>query len=110
MMRTALLILMLALVLPTSNAEAQERYPARPVRIVVPFPPGGPTDIFAREVAAKLSDQLGAQFVVENVSGAGGNVGTQGVVKARPDGYTLLFASASIAISPTLYKNLGYDP
>src|SRR5207253_1930419 len=64
----------------------------------------------AREVAAKLSQELGAPFIVENVSGAGGNVGTQVVAKARPDGYTLLFASASIAISPTLYQSLPYDP
>ena len=99
----------IGLLLPLSVA-AQTVYPDHPVRLVVPFPPGGPTDIFARHVAAKLSDIHGQQFLVVNVPGAGGNVGTQTVVQSRPDGHTLLFASASIAISPSLYKSLPYDP
>lgn len=91
-------------------AISQSTYPDKPVRIVVPFPAGGPTDIFARLVAKKLSDAAGQQFFVENLPGAGGNVGTQTVVNTRPDGYSLLFASASLAISPSLYAKLSYDP
>ena len=94
-----------------SSAVLAQNWPAKPVRLVVPFPPGGSTDVLGRIVAAKLGETLGQQFVVDNRSGAGGIIGTDAVVKAAPDGYTLLFtASAPIAINVTLMKNVPYDP
>jgi tripartite-type tricarboxylate transporter receptor subunit TctC len=88
-----------------------QTYPAKSVKIVVPFPPGGPTDVVARMVAVKLSQSYGQQFIVENRPGAGGTVGSQAVAQAPADGYTLLLGStSSLAMAPSLYKNLGYDP
>jgi tripartite-type tricarboxylate transporter receptor subunit TctC len=93
-----------------SQALAQA-YPTKPVRLVVPFPPGGSTDIVARIVAQKLGDRLGQPLVVENRGGAGGTIGTEAVAKAAPDGYTLGFASTSThAVAPAVYGKLGYDP
>ena len=77
--------------------------------MVVPYPPGGPTDIVARVVSQKLSEQTGQQFVVENRAGAGGNIGAEAVAKAPADGYTLLVATTAHAINPSLFKQLGYD-
>ncbi|HZQ14841.1 MAG TPA: tripartite tricarboxylate transporter substrate binding protein [Pseudolabrys sp.] len=85
-------------------------YPERPVKIVVPFAAGGPTDVMARLLAAKLGEKLGQQFFVENVAGAGGNIGTANVAHAAPDGYTMLIASSSYVVNPSLYKNCPYDP
>ncbi len=86
-------------------------YPLRPVTLVVPFPPGGPTDLFARRIAIELSKALGKQVVVENRAGAGGVVGSQAVARAAPDGYTLLMATTGThAINATLYPKAGYDP
>ena len=85
-------------------------YPERPVKVVVPFAAGGPTDVMARLVAQKLSDRLGRQFYIEDVAGAGGNIGTVNVARAAPDGYTILFASSSYVVNPSLYKNCPYDP
>jgi tripartite-type tricarboxylate transporter receptor subunit TctC len=93
-----------------SLAGAQD-YPARTVQVIVPFPPGGPTDIVGRLVAQKLSEGLGRPVVVENRAGAGGTVGSAAASKAAPDGYTLLYGSTStLAIAPGLYKSLAYDP
>jgi tripartite-type tricarboxylate transporter receptor subunit TctC len=87
-----------------------QTYPARPVRAVVAFAPGGTTDTFARVMAQKLSETLGKQFYVENIAGATGNIGTGQVAKAAPDGYTLLFAFSSYVVNPTLFDKIPYDP
>ena len=92
---------------PASHAQWQ---PAKPMRIIVPFPPGGGTDKLARMVAARLSTTLGQTVVVDNRPGAGGVVGTEMVAKSPPDGHTMLIASPSIIVSPLLIKNLPYDP
>jgi len=84
-------------------------WPTRPVRIIVPFMPGGPVDIIARIVGAKLNESLGQQFVVENRAGAGGNIGAAAVAKSAPDGYTVLMTSSAIVVNASLYANPGYD-
>lgn len=89
-------------------AEAQI-YPARPARIIVGYPAGGPIDIVARLVGKTLSDRLGQQFVIENRPGAGGNVGAETVVRAQPDGYTLLLIGSNNFINATLYEKLGFN-
>ncbi|HRM94839.1 MAG TPA: tripartite tricarboxylate transporter substrate binding protein, partial [Alicycliphilus sp.] len=92
------------------GAWAQSGYPARPVRMVVPFPPGGPTDVMGRTAAKAMGERLGQQFVVENKAGAGGNIGTDFVAKAAPDGYTIgLAAISSLAIAPHLYASLPFN-
>jgi tripartite-type tricarboxylate transporter receptor subunit TctC len=87
-----------------------QSYPARAVRVIVAFAPGGVTDTFARIMAQKLSEQLGKQFYVENLTGASGNLGTAQAAKAAPDGYTLLFAFSSHVVNPTLFDKIPYDP
>src|SRR5262244_4398848 len=87
-----------------------QAYPSRPVRVIVPFAPGGPTDILARLVAQKLSEHFGKQFYVENIGGAGGNVGMGQGAKAAPDGYTMLVAGSPMVINPTLYERVPFDP
>ena len=84
-------------------------WPARPVRMVVPFPPGGPTDLVARVLAERMSRSLGQPIPVENRSGANGNIGNEAVAKAEPDGHTVLYNTSSIALSPALYTRLSYD-
>jgi tripartite-type tricarboxylate transporter receptor subunit TctC len=91
-------------------AAAQEPYPSRPVRFILPFPPGGGTDILGRLIAERLSAQLGQPVVTENRGGAGGNVGAEAAARSSPDGYTLVLAAPSLAISPSLYSKLNYDP
>lgn len=90
-------------------AQAQP-YPSKPVRIIVPFAPGGPTDIVARLLGQKLSESLGQQMVIESRAGAGGNVGTAAVAKSPPDGYTVLITSSAFAVNVSLSPNAGYDP
>ena len=92
-----------------SSARAQA-YPARPVRVIVPFGPGGPTDVFARLIAQKLSEQLGTQFYVENIGGAGGNIGAGRAAQAAPDGYTILVDGANLVLNPAVYPHVSYDP
>ena len=93
------------------GAQAQDTagYPARPVKIIVPFAPAGPTDTMARLIAQKLSDSLGKQFYIENHPGAGGNLGMAMVANAAPDGYTLLLVSSSVVVNPSLYEKVPYD-
>jgi len=94
---------------PSASLAAADSYPTKPVRVIIPFAPGGSTDIIGRLIAAKLSERLGKQFVPENRSGGGGTIGMEMVAKAQPDGYTLMFTSSAIAINPLLYK-VPYDP
>ena len=93
-----------------SVAHAQESYPSKPVRFILPFPPGGPTDILGRLISERLGAQLGQPVVTENRGGAGGNVGAEAAAKSAPDGYTIVLVAPSLAISPTLYTKLNYDP
>ena len=93
----------------TSRIARTQAYPSRPVRIVVPFVAGGSTDIIARLIGQWLSERLGQQFVIENRPGAGSNIGTEVVVNAPPDGYTLLLVGASSAINATLYEKLSFN-
>ena len=96
----------LALAIAHANAQS---YPTKPVRVIVPFPPGSGVDIVTRLVTPKLADGLGQQFVADNRAGAAGNIGAEVAARAAPDGYTLLMAAASIAISQTLYRKLNYN-
>jgi tripartite-type tricarboxylate transporter receptor subunit TctC len=99
-----------AALLVVSRVARAQTYPSRPVRVIVPFPPGGGTDIFARIAAQKLSESLGQQFYIENIAGAAGNVGTGQAARARPDGYTVLFAFGSFVVNPNIYAKTPYDP
>ncbi|MFN0000405.1 MAG: tripartite tricarboxylate transporter substrate binding protein [Burkholderiaceae bacterium] len=106
-MRSLLVLTLLALSLPNGFAQG---YPNRPVRLIVPFAPGGFTDVVARILGQKLSVAMGQQFVIENKAGAGSTIGTDFVAKAAPDGYTLVMVSTTHVISPWIYKAMPYDP
>ncbi len=109
--RTALALLTGALALAGGLAHAQGGYPNKPIRLVVPFPPGGGTDLIARTVAQKLSDTLKWTIIIDNRPGAGGNLGVDIAAKSPADGYTLVLGQTSnLAINPTLYTKLPYDP
>ena len=99
-----------AIALAGAGAAAAQTWPAKPVRIVVPFTPGGGLDIQARLFGKKFYETLGQTFVVENRTGAGGLIGAEAVARSAPDGYTLLFSSASLAVNVSLYKKLAFDP
>jgi tripartite-type tricarboxylate transporter receptor subunit TctC len=92
------------------GATSAQQYPSRTVHIIVPFPAGGPTDVVARLIGQKLSEKLGQQFVVENQSGAAGNLGMGAAAKAPGDGHTILFVSSSYVVNPSLYAKVPYDP
>ncbi|HEY6821613.1 MAG TPA: tripartite tricarboxylate transporter substrate binding protein [Burkholderiales bacterium] len=109
MMRLLAIAITFFAALASTHVAAQAAYPARPVRIVVPFPPGGTSDILARTLSARLQEPLGQPVVVENRPGAGGNIAGDAVAKAAPDGYTILMGTSSLAISKSLYKKLSYD-
>jgi tripartite-type tricarboxylate transporter receptor subunit TctC len=94
----------------TRQTASAQGYPERSVRVIVPYAPGGPTDIIARVVAAKLSEQTGKQFYVENIPGAGGNIGMGRAAQAAPDGYTFMFVAPPFVINPTLYDKVAFDP
>lgn len=103
------IVAMMATALLACIGAARAEWPDRPLRLVVPVAPGGPTDIIARLLAQHLSPRLGQSVVVENRPGAGGNIGTQAVVQAEADGYTMLMASVSNAVNPSLFAQLPYD-
>jgi tripartite-type tricarboxylate transporter receptor subunit TctC len=105
--RLAALVAALIAAVPMARADS---YPVRPVRVLVPFPPGGATDIVARIMAQRLSDRLGQQFAVENRPGASGNIAISIAAKAAPDGYTLLATSSVFVVNPSLYAKLTWDP
>lgn len=105
-----LLAAVAATALAVTTVQAADNFPSRSVQMIIPFAAGGPTDIVGRIMSAKMGELLGQTFIVENKSGAGGNIGAESVAKASPDGYTLLFATVSTnAINPGLYKHMPYD-
>jgi tripartite-type tricarboxylate transporter receptor subunit TctC len=110
MMRVLHCIFAAALLLSGTGPSLAEGYPTRPVRVVVGFPAGGPTDIIARIVAQKLSESLGQQFYVENLPGAGSNLASGQVARATPDGYTIMAISTGFMVNPSLYAHVPYDP
>jgi tripartite-type tricarboxylate transporter receptor subunit TctC len=101
-------VLVAAGLLIGSDGGAQD-YPSKPIKLVVPYPAGGGTDVLARLIAQKLGERLGQPIVIENRSGASGSIGTEFVVKSQPDGYTLLFNNETLVIAPNVSKNLPYD-
>lgn len=109
-MKPLIMMFLIAIALAAQSALVCAEYPVKQVRIVVPFPPGGSTDLLARDLGRQLSPKLGTNFIVENRAGASGIVGTELVAKAAPDGGTLLFMATHHVINPSLYKNLPYDP
>lgn len=112
----AFVLAALALSLATANGVAQAQgasagYPSKPVRLVLPYPPGGGSDTIGRPLAQKMSEGLGQQVVVENRGGAGGNIGMEVVARSAPDGYTIVMAlTAQLAVNPSLFRKLPYDP
>jgi tripartite-type tricarboxylate transporter receptor subunit TctC len=104
------IVLIASTLLAFGPAHAQDAYPNKPVRMIVPFPPGGPADLIARVMAQKLSDDLGKQFYIENHSGAGGNIGVGVGARASADGYSLIVNSQATVTNRSLYKSLPYDP
>lgn len=110
-MNIARLLIAALLVVSAAQSPAQDRYPRRPVTIIVPQAPGGANDTIARFIGQKLSEQIGQPFIVENRPGAGGNIGSAYATKAAPDGYTLLMTvSSAHVINSALYRNTGFDP
>ena len=108
MLRRAIAVIAASLVAATAAAQ---QYPNKPIKLIVPFPPSGGTDIMSRVVAQNLTDRLKWTVIIENKPGAGGNIGVDAAAKAAPDGYTLVMGQTSnLAINPTLYKSLPYDP
>ena len=103
---TALALIALA----AAGAAQAQTYPAKPVRFIIPFPPGGPTDIMGRLAAQRLTEAWGVQVVADNRAGAGGNIGSELCAKSPPDGYTICMLTVAQSISPSIYPRLGFDP
>ena len=104
-------IILFALTAAAQHATYAQAYPSKPVRMIVPFTPGGSTDVIARVIAQKISESMGVQVVIDNRAGAGGNIGVEMAAKSPPDGYTLVMGHiGTMAVNPTLYKRLPYDP
>src|SRR5260370_41020825 len=108
--RRHLLKLAGASVLVAATGARAAGYPSQSVRVIVPYAPGGPSDLLARVIMQQMSDRLGQQFYVENIAGAGANIGTVEAPKAAPDGYTILTGPPSFAINPTLYAQDPLNP
>ena len=108
-MRTRRFLAVLAVMLVWIGNTSAQTYPAKPVRVVVPWPPGGSNDIVGRVVAQKLSELMGQQFVVDNRGGASGIIGSEAVAKSPPDGYTFMIHSATHVANPHLYSKIAYD-
>ena len=107
--RTVLATTVALATLTAGGAMAQANYPDKPIRLVIAFPPGGPTDLVARVLAQKLTEQMGQPVVVDNKPGANGNIAAELVSKAPSDGYTLFYNTSAVALSPALYKKMSYD-
>lgn len=101
---------MLACAVLLPSLAAAQAYPAKPVRMIIPFPPGGPTDLMGRMAAERLTRAWGVQVVADNRAGAGGNIGTEQCAKSPPDGYTICMMTVAQSISPSIYSKLGFDP
>jgi tripartite-type tricarboxylate transporter receptor subunit TctC len=108
-MTTIARTLALCAALVFSGSALAEQYPSKPVKIIIPFPAGGVTDLAGRLIAQKLSERLGQQFYIENIGGAGGNLGMAQVARSPGDGYTILLASSSITVNPSLYQKMPFD-
>ncbi|MCC2595753.1 tripartite tricarboxylate transporter substrate binding protein [Pusillimonas sp. MFBS29] len=106
----ALATLPLALAFNTQAQAQTDTWPERPITMIVPFPPGGPTDLIARVIAKQLSEQVGQPVVVDNRGGANGTIGMTAAANAKADGYTILYNTSSISLSPNLFKELAFDP
>jgi tripartite-type tricarboxylate transporter receptor subunit TctC len=107
--RLRIFVLLLTLAIALASSVRAASYPDHSVKVIVPFPPGGATDIVGRIVLQKLSERLGQQFFIENIAGAGGNIGMTAVARAAHDGYTILLASSSIVVNPNLYKSISFE-
>lgn len=108
-MKSIVRILVACTALLVSGSAFADQYPSKPVKIIIPFPAGGVTDIAGRLIAQRLSERLGQQFYIENIAGAGGNIGMAQVARATGDGYTVLLSSSSITVNPSLYANMPFD-
>jgi len=109
-MKSIVRILVACTALLVSGSAFAEQYPSKPVKIIIPFPAGGVTDIAGRLIAQRLSERLGQQFYIENIGGAGGNIGMAQAARAPADGYTVLLSSSSVSVNPSLYNNMPFDP
>jgi tripartite-type tricarboxylate transporter receptor subunit TctC len=104
-----ILVVLAAFAIASASGLHAAGYPDRAVKVIVPFPPGGATDIAGRIIMQKLSERLGKQFFIENIAGAGGNIGMAAAARAPNDGYTILLSSSSIVVNPNLYKSMPFD-